>query len=135
MASKLNLRKQALDTLIRRKLLLAEAKKMRLSASCEEVRREIAATPAFQVDGKFREDRYRSILSSNQVSPTEYETSQQQEITVRKLEGLFSAAARVTPSEARDLFRLMSRNIRLLVVTADPSGTRKVPPATARETA
>jgi len=135
MASELNFRKQALDTLIRRKLLLAEAKKMGLSASSEEVRREIAATPAFQVDGEFREDRYRSILSYNRVSPTEYETSQQQEITVRKMEGLLSASARVTPSEARDLFRLMSRKIRLLIVTAYPSGTRKVPPATEGETA
>jgi len=135
MASGLTLRKQALDALIRRKLLLAEAKKLGLSASSEEVRREIAVTPAFQVDGKFREDRYRSILSYNRVSPTEYETSQQQEITVRKMEGLLSASARVTPGEARDLFRMMSRKVRLLVVTADPSGTRKVPPATEGEIA
>jgi peptidyl-prolyl cis-trans isomerase D len=134
MARELNLRKQALDTLIRRKLLLAEAKKMGLSASSEEVRREIAATPAFQVDGEFREDRYRSILSYNRVSPADYETSRQQEITVRKLEGLLSASARVTPSEARDFFRMMSRKVRLLVVTSDPS-RRIVPPATEGETA
>jgi peptidyl-prolyl cis-trans isomerase D len=134
MARELNLRKQALDTLIRRKLLLAEAKKMGLSASSEEVRREIAATPAFQVDGEFREDRYRSILSYNRVSPADYETSRQQEITVRKLEGLLSASARVTPSEARDFFRMISRKVRLLVVTSDPS-RRIVPPATAGETA
>jgi peptidyl-prolyl cis-trans isomerase D len=133
-ASELNLRKQALDTLIRRKLLLAEAKKMGLSASSEEVRREIAATPAFQVGGEFREDRYRSILSYNRVSPADYENSLQQEITVRKLEDLLSASARVPPSEARDLFRLMSRKVRLLVVTADPS-RRKVPPAAEGETA
>jgi peptidyl-prolyl cis-trans isomerase D len=134
MARELNLRKQALDTLIRRKLLLAEAKKMGLSASSEEVRREIAATPAFQVDGEFREDRYRSILSYNRVSPADYETSRQQEITVRKLEGLLSASARVTPSEARDFFRMISRKVRLLVVTSDPS-RRIVPPATEGETA
>jgi peptidyl-prolyl cis-trans isomerase D len=134
MAKESNLRKQALDTLIRRKLLLAEAKKMGLSASSEEVRREIAAMPAFQVGGEFREDRYRSILSYNRVSPTDYENSQQQEITVRKLEGLLSASAQVTPSEARDLFRLMSRKVRFLVVTADPS-RRIVPPAAEGEIA
>ena len=128
MAKALSLRKQALDTLVRRKLLLAEAEKMGLAASREEVRREIAVTPAFQVDGKFSEDRYRSILAYNRVSPTEYEISKQQEITVGKMEGLLSASARVTAIEARDHFNLMFRKVRFLVVTADPSGVRGVPP-------
>jgi peptidyl-prolyl cis-trans isomerase D len=69
MAKALDLRRQALETLIRRKLLLAEAEKMGVAASIEEVRREIAATPAFQVDGTFREDRYQNILAYNRVSP------------------------------------------------------------------
>src|SRR3990172_7128743 len=107
---------------------LAEAEKMGLAASREEVRREIAVTPAFQVDGKFSEDRYRSILAYNRVSPTEYEISKQQEITVGKMEGLLSASARVTAIEARDHFNLMFRKVRFLVVTADPSGVRGVPP-------
>jgi peptidyl-prolyl cis-trans isomerase D len=130
MAKALDLRRQALETLIRRKLLLAEAEKMGVAASIEEVRREIAATPAFQVDGTFREDRYQNILAYNRVSPGEYEASRREEITVRKMEGLFAASARVTESEARDLFDLTSRKVRLLVVTADPSRVREVPSAT-----
>ena len=88
--------------------------------------REIAATPAFQVNGVFQEDRYRSILSYNQVSPAEYEASKKEEITIRKLEGLFSASARVSDSEAHDLFDLTFRKIRLLVVTSDPAKVRGI---------
>ncbi|HSL99798.1 MAG TPA: SurA N-terminal domain-containing protein, partial [Candidatus Limnocylindria bacterium] len=135
MAKELDLRRQALDSLVRRKLMLAEAAAIGLVASNEEVQREISATPAFQVDGAFNEDRYRSILSYNRVSPAEYEVSKKEEITIRKMEGLFSASARVSDSEARDLFDLTFRKIRLLVVTSDPAEMRGTLPATEGEIA
>ncbi|MGW8284853.1 MAG: SurA N-terminal domain-containing protein [Candidatus Deferrimicrobiaceae bacterium] len=135
MEKTLNLRKQALDSLVRRKLMLAEAAAMGLTATNEEVQREIAATPAFQVNGAFQEDRYRSILSYNRVSPAEYEASKKEEITIRKLEGLFSASARVSDSEAHDLFDLTFRKIRLLVVTSDPAKVRGIASATEGEIA
>jgi peptidyl-prolyl cis-trans isomerase D len=135
MAETLDLRRQALDTLVRRKLLLAEAETMGVGATIDEVRKEIAETPAFQVDGTFREDRYRNILAYNRVSPEEYEASRRVDIVIRKMEGLFAAAARVTESEARDLFDLTSGKVRLLVVTADPSRVEGVPPVTEGEIA
>ncbi len=135
MAKALNLRRQALETLVRRRLLLAEAARMGLATTNEEVRREIAATPAFQVDGTFREDRYRSILAYNRVSPAEYEDSRREEITLRKIEDLLSSSARVPAGEARDLFNLTLRKIRLLVVTSDPAKGKPVPPATEGEIA
>ena len=135
MEQTLNLRKQALDSLVRRKLMLAEAAAMGLTATNEEVQREIAATPAFQVNGAFQEDRYRSVLSYNRVSPAEYEASKKEEITIRKLEGLLSASARVSDSEAHDLFNLTFRKVRLLVVTSDPAKVRGTAPATEGEIA
>ncbi len=129
-AKALNLRRQALESLIRRKLLLAEAETMGIVTTKEEVQREIAANPAFQVDGIFREDRYQNILAYNRVLPADYEASKREEITIRKVEGLFSAAARVPESEARDLFNLTFRKIRLLVVASDPAGVKTIPAPT-----
>ena len=133
LAGTLNLRRQALDALVRRKLLLAEAERMGLAASDGEVRRTIASTSAFQVDGIFREDRYQRVLSFNRVAPAEYEASVREEITVRKVEDLLAASGRVTEREARDLFDLTFRRIRLLVVAADPSAMKGIPPATEEE--
>ena len=121
MAKALNLKKQAMDSLIQRKILLAEAVKMGLSATDEEVRREIAAVPAFQQNGQFRDDLYRSALSYNRVTPAGFEASRRVEITLKKVEGLLTAGALVPETEARELFRVASRKIRLLVVTADPA--------------
>jgi len=129
MAKALNLKKQAMDSLVQRKILLAEAGKMGLSATDEEVQREIAAIPAFQQDGQFREDRYRSVLSYNRVGIAEFEASKRVEITLKKVEGLLAAGALVPETEARELFRVGSRKIRLLVVTADPGKAKADAPA------
>ena len=135
LAKALDLKRQALDSLIQRTLLLAEAEKMGIVARKGEVQREIAATPAFQVDGQFREDRYRSILSYNRVSPTEYEAGKREELTLRKMEGLLAASSRVSPAEAREYFDLSFRKIRLLVVVADPAARKQVAPPTPEEIA
>jgi len=100
-----------------------------LSATDEEVQREIAAVPAFQQDGQFREERYRSVLAYNRVGIAEFEASKRVEITLKKVEGLLAAGALVPETEAKELFRVASRKIRLLVVTADPGKAKADAPA------
>ncbi|MCP2500616.1 MAG: SurA N-terminal domain-containing protein [Deltaproteobacteria bacterium] len=120
MAKTLDLRKQAMDSLVQRKILLAEAAKMGLSATDEEVQREIAAVPAFQQSGQFRDELYRSVLSYNRVTPAEFEATRRVEITMKKVKDLVAAGALVPETEAKELFRVSSRKVRLLVVSADP---------------
>jgi peptidyl-prolyl cis-trans isomerase D len=120
MVKALNLKKQAMDSLIQRKLLLAEAAKMGLSATDEEVQQAIAGIPAFQQNGQFRDDQYRSVLSYNRITPSEFEATKRIEITINKVKDLVSAGALVPETEAKELFRVVSRKVRLLVVSADP---------------
>ena len=120
MAKTLNLKKQAMDSLVQRKILLVEAAKMGLSATDEEVQREIAAIPAFQQGGQFRDELYRSVLSYNRVTPAEFEATKRIEITMKKVKDLVVAGALVPETEAKELFRVASRKVRLLVVSADP---------------
>jgi len=127
-AQSLGLKKQAMDTLIQRRILVAEAGRMGIKATDDEVQREIAATPAFQTNGQFREDMYRQILSSNRLTPPEFEASKRTEIVIRKLEGVLAAGALVPETKAKDLFLLSSRKIRVLVGAADPDRKWDVPP-------
>ena len=101
---------------------------MGLSATDDELQREIAAIPAFQQNGQFRDDLYRSALSFNRLTPAAFETSKRVEITMKKVEGLFAAGALVPETEAQELFRVASRKVRLLVVTADPGRVKADPP-------
>jgi len=120
MAKTLDLKKQAMDSLVQRKILLAEAAKLGLSATDEEVQREIAAVLAFQQSGQFRDELYRSVLSYNRVTPAEFEATKRVEITMKKVKDLVVAGALVPETEAKELFRVASRKVRLLVVSADP---------------
>ncbi|MBP2675237.1 MAG: PpiC-type peptidyl-prolyl cis-trans isomerase [Deltaproteobacteria bacterium] len=129
------LKQQALNSLIQRRILLSEARTLGISATDEEVQREIAATPGFQVNGQFREERYRQLLVSNRLTPAEYETSTRTGITIRKLEGVLAAGALVPETEAKDLFLLSTRKIRLLVATADPDRMTSVAAPTEGEIA
>jgi peptidyl-prolyl cis-trans isomerase D len=128
-AKALNLKQQAMDSLVQRRLLLGEAATMGLSATDDELQKEIAATPAFQQNGQFRDDLYRSVLSYNRLTPAAFEASKRVEITMKKVEGLFAAGALVPETEAKELFRVASRKVRLLVVTADPGKVRSDAPA------
>ncbi len=134
-AQALGLKKQAMDTLIQRRILTAEAGKMGINATDDEVQREIAATPAFQANGMFREDLYRQLLSSNRLTPAEFEGAKRTEIVMRKLEGVLAAGALVPESEAKDLFLVTDRKIRVLVVEADPEKKGGVPPPAESEVA
>jgi peptidyl-prolyl cis-trans isomerase D len=133
MAKTLNFRKQALDSLVQRAILIAEARKLGLTASDAEVQREIASTPAFQVDGRFSEERYQSLLAYNRIPAANFEASKRQEITLKKMEGLLVADALVPESEARDLFDLGYRKIRLRIVLAEPEKMKGVQPPTQGE--
>ncbi len=126
MAKALKLKEQALNSLVNRALMRAEARKLGLTASDVEVQRDIASNPAFQVNGQFSETQYRRTLEYSRLTTTAYEAAKREEITLRKMDGLLASAARVTEAEARDLYDLSSRKIRLLVVAADPDRT-KVP--------
>jgi len=120
MAKALKIKEQALNTLIKQALLLAEARKLGLTASDVEVQRDIASNPAFQANGRFSEEQYRRTLDLSRVTTAAYEAAKREEISIRKMDGIIAASARVTAAEARDIYDLTSRKIRLLVVTADP---------------
>ncbi|HEY5997339.1 MAG TPA: peptidylprolyl isomerase, partial [Candidatus Deferrimicrobiaceae bacterium] len=124
MQKALRIREQALDSLIQKTLLLQDARRMGLTTTDAEVARDIASTPAFQENGQFREDRYRGLLEYNRITPVEFEEQKREEITLRKFEGLFHEAGRVTEADARDRFEIANRKIRLLVAVADPAAVR-----------
>ncbi len=126
MAKTLNFRKQALDSLIKRSLILSEARKMGITATDQEVQREIAATPAFQVNGQFNEAQYQNTLKYNRITTAAFEETKRQDITLKKMEGLLAADALVPESEGREIFRMATRKVRLLVVTADPEKMKGV---------
>ena len=74
------IKQEALNGLIDRRLLLDEAALLGLSVGDEELRQRIASLGAFQKDGRFDQEAYRRALSYNRLTPTQFETGFQEDV-------------------------------------------------------
>ena len=104
MIKKLDLKTQALEALIQKKLLLMEAEKQNLKVSDTELIFHIKGLPVFQTDKKFSDKTYRNYLQFQRITPGEFEDNQRQAILLDKLEKLFRTYTKVSQSEIRDAF-------------------------------
>ena len=64
------LRKQVFQAIVRKKLLLQEAKKRKLFVSNSQLLQSIEKIPGFQVDGKFDFSTYKHVLEVNRYYPS-----------------------------------------------------------------
>ena len=104
MIKKLDLKTQALEALIQKKLLLLEAGKQNLRVSDAELISHIRSLPVFQNDKKFSKESYDSYLQSQRISPRDFEDNQRQALILDKLEKLFRTSSKVSQSEIREAF-------------------------------
>jgi len=101
---------QALQKLVLQKALLAEAKRLGLRATNQEVRDELehgAYAETFFPGGNFiGEDQYEAMLAQNDppLTPQQFEQSLKEQILFNKLRDLVSGSAVVTDAEVRREF-------------------------------
>ncbi len=109
----LNLKQQALDSLVNQTVLLEKAEEMGIRVSEEEVRAVIMAQPAFQRDGVFDPKRYEQLLRYQRMSPEEFEDVQKKAIMAAKVQDIFRQGVKVSEKEMQDLYRLQSERVDL----------------------
>lgn len=80
-----NQRGEVLNQLIQRQLLLNEAGDLYLGASKEVLQYVISNIPSFMENGQFSQERYRSVLASQQKTPEQYEAELAREIRIQQL--------------------------------------------------
>ncbi|MGB9711138.1 MAG: SurA N-terminal domain-containing protein [Thermodesulfovibrio sp.] len=79
-----NLKEKVLEDLINEELLLYLAKKYGIEATEREIQDAIINDPRFQRNGIFQKDIYFQILRLNRITPQQYESSLQRQITIGK---------------------------------------------------
>ncbi len=93
------IRKQALQELIRNRLLLQEAVRRGLRVSDDELQSYIMNIPAFNNGGKFDQRAYERALQSINMTPAVFEASQREYLLRQKLERLVEDQVAVTGAE------------------------------------
>ncbi|MBM5575114.1 SurA N-terminal domain-containing protein [Deefgea sp. CFH1-16] len=117
-----------IEQLVRQRLLQDRAVALKLAAPDQLVRNAIMQIPAFQVDGKFNDQRYQEILASQQMSPAIFEEKMRQDIVMRQLMDGFVQTGFVSNTAMQQLNQLMAEKRE--VVTATISAEQYLPQVT-----
>lgn len=109
-----------LDRLVDEELLRLAAARDGLTVSDAEMRKEIAAVPAFQRNGRFDPDQYRLALSGAGQTARGFEEGLRGDLLVRLLPAEIAATALVTDADVEALMRLMqqTRDVAVLDIPA-----------------
>lgn len=93
------LRRDTLDELVDRQLLINFARDHGLQVSDADVVRAIRAQPVFQVDGVFSSERYRAILAQNRLSAEQYESQLRRDLALDLVARSLGMGTFVNPRE------------------------------------
>ena len=114
------LKRAALNTVIQRRLLLNEAKKMGIEASNEEVIEKIKSMPGFQNNGKFNKSYYLNFLQFNRLSAKNFESNQRTVILTEKIESLIRNSVKTSELELREAYEWKREKISLNYLLLSP---------------
>lgn len=110
---KLGMKQQVLGRLIQRTLLLQGANNLGLYVSNGEVQKKVQSQPAFKLNGKFDNERYKQILASNRLSPQKYEAGLRQDMLAQKVRRELAGFATASAWELTDRLAFAQQEIKL----------------------
>ena len=114
------LKQRALDSLINKKLVEQAAYKLGLRVTDEEVAGAILAYPAFQVNGKFDQGRYSSVLNYNRIEPAEFESGMRSELLEQKTHQFIESFFPITDTEVKYFYTYQKEKVKIDFVLFDP---------------
>ena len=108
---------RVLNQLINQVLIAAEAERLHIVVSRQELVEHIEAMPAFRRSGRFDRRLYLDLLRYNRVEPGDFERSMMQELLFKKVrETIAGPASLVTSSEVKRMLSLQLEKRRLVYV-------------------
>ncbi len=114
------LREKALESLIDKRLISQEADRLGLGISDDEVADAIRTDPAFQVNGEFDENRYRSLLRYNRMEPADFESRKRTELLGQKIQQLITSFFPITDMEIRHYYTYQKEKTNIGFVSFNP---------------
>jgi len=120
MLKTLNLKQQALDSLVNQAVLIKKAEAMNIEVTDDEVKAMILAYPGFQRNGAFDQRTYEQTLRSNKMTPDEFETAQRTMLIAMRVEDLIRGGVRVSDQEVHDIYRMQNEKINVDFIQISP---------------
>ena len=124
----LGVEQQILQQLVEERAALAEADRLGIRVSDEEVRQRILSMPAFQDNGQFiGESRYQQLLRMQRppMTPSEFEDNIRRGLTVEKLRAAITDWLSVPDKELEQEYRRRNDKVKLALVSFTADSVRK----------
>ena len=116
----LGVEQQILQQMVDERAALAEASKLGIKVSDEEVRQRILTIPAFQENGAFiGEQRYQQLLRMQRppMTPSDFEENVRRQLTVAKLRSSITEWLTVADKDLEQEYRRRNDKVKLAIVT------------------
>ena len=126
----LNLRQQAMNRIVNRKLMAMEAARLGITVSDAELRSSLENISAFQNNGVFSMDRYKQVLAANRLTPRSFEASQAASLEQEKLRDLVLSSVAVTDLEAEKWYKYRNTEVSIQYLELDPDSFTDIEPTT-----
>jgi len=124
----LNIKQQALDSLITRKILLSEADKLNIEVSAKELQDALMSFKAFQKNGIFDMNQYKGVLSRESLSPESFEQLQRMSMREEKFKSIVAGAINVSDMEAGNWYRFLNTKTAVEYIKFDPKKYKDIHP-------
>jgi peptidyl-prolyl cis-trans isomerase D len=116
----LGVEQQILQQMVDERAALAEAQRLDIGVSDDEVRQRIMAIPSFQENGVFiGEERYRQLLAMQRppMTPSEFEDAVRSSLVVEKLRASLTEWLSIPDKELEQEYRRRNDKVKLAVVS------------------
>lgn len=123
----LNVKQQALNAIIDSRLLLAQADELGIFVSDKELQQSILNFKAFQKNGKFDLEQYKTVLRMNSLTPEMFEKNQVNTIRQEKVRQMVTNNVQVSDLEARNWFLFQNNKTAVDYLRFDPSSYKDIP--------
>jgi peptidyl-prolyl cis-trans isomerase D len=123
---KLDLKRQAMDQLIGRRLLLHKAKSLDLAVTDQEIIGAVQNMAAFQQDGRFDARIYQRVLAANRLTPEIFEEGLREDLLVEKVRQLVIASAKVSQAEVLETYQWREGLVNMDYVLFEPSAQKEI---------
>lgn len=121
MQKRLNLKKQALNSVIQEALLVQEADREGLTVSHQDLVDSIARIPAFQVNGVFNKSRYLRVLAYQRMTADDFEAAQKHRLLVQKVVNKIQQGVSVTDRDVKEAYRKQNEKVDLRYIQVAPA--------------
>lgn len=121
MIKALNLKEQAVNQLVDRRVILNAADRMGFKVTDEELALSIRSIPAFQSDSGFNTLAYQQVLSRLGLTPETFEVSQREDLLIQKVNDFIARTVNVSDEETVAWYQWQNTAVDIEYLRVDPT--------------